>query len=209
MARAFAYRQAMQNDLKTLAERLEHLSASFGRMGVRSCHDCGLGQTGHGRAGTQPPGATNDCPGDERGAGIPDPRVVGFGGARPVAAQAEGLAFVKAVMRSRQRRSSFLDGDLLFDPAWAMLLDLYCATLQGKRLSVTALTIGSGVPDTTALRYLRLLEERGHVARVPDDSDRRRSFVKLTSTTFAGMSAYFAALEADTLAILPPRTAYS
>ncbi len=110
-------------------------------------------------------------------------------------------------MRSRERRSAFLEGDLLFDPAWAMLLDIFCATLRGKRLSVSAVLIGSGVPDTTALRYLRVLEERGYVARVADETDKRRSFVKISTPTFEAMTKYFAALEADTLASLPTKMA--
>lgn len=56
-----------------------------------------------------------------------------------------------------------------------MLLDIYCASLRAKRLSVSAVLIGNGVPNTTALRYLMVLEERGHVVRIPDETDKRRS----------------------------------
>lgn len=107
------------------------------------------------------------------------------------------VGLTELVMRSRERRSALLADDLLFDPAWAMLLDLFCATLHGKRLSVSAVLIGSGVPDTTALRYLRVLEERGYVVRVADETDKRRSFVKISPPTFEGMAKYFAALDAD------------
>ncbi|WP_285712884.1 MarR family winged helix-turn-helix transcriptional regulator [Erythrobacter oryzae] len=180
----------MKDDLHSLAARLEHLSATLDRLGIKAGCDVGL---------DVPPVGANDGPGVEPFAAAP----------KPAPGQTVGVAFVEAVMRSRQRRSSFLEGDLLFDPAWAMLLDIYCATLRGKRLAVTAVLIGSGVPDTTALRYLKVLEERGHVVRVPDETDRRRSFVKIAQPTFEGMTAYFAALESDTIAILPPKMALS
>lgn len=86
-------------------------------------------------------------------------------------------------MRNRQWRSPFLEGDILFDPAWAIVLDTCCATQRGKWLSVSAVLIGSSVPDTTALRKLKVLEERGHVARIPDETDKRRSLVKSPSQT--------------------------
>ena len=107
------------------------------------------------------------------------------------------VAFVEKLLAARKRCHSLLDSDLLFDPAWWMLVDLYCAELKGKKLSVTAVTIGSGVPDTTALRYLRVLEERGYIQRVPDENDKRRLFVTISRPIFKAMSDYMAALEAD------------
>lgn len=111
------------------------------------------------------------------------------------------VGFVEKLLAARKRCHSLLDSDLLFDPAWWMLVDLYCAELKGKRLSVTAVTIGSGVPDTTALRYLRVLEERGHIQRVPDENDKRRLFVTISRPMFKAMSDYMATLEADMLSI--------
>lgn len=101
------------------------------------------------------------------------------------------------MLAAHKRRSAFIDGDLLFDPAWWMLVDLYCAELRGERLSVTAVTIGSGVPDTTALRYLHILEQRGYVQRTPDATDKRRLFVTMSRTIFKAMRDYMLALEAD------------
>lgn len=200
----------MKDDLQSLAARLEHLSATFHHVGVRSCDDCGFNPTSRaGQCGAVPSAETGEIHGDRFAVGTSVESVVGFGVAKPKPAQTVGVAFVEAVMRSRQRRSSFLEGDLLFGPAWAMLLDIYCATLRGKRLAVSAVLIGSGAPDTTALRYLKVLQERGHVVRVADETDKRRSFVKIATPTFEAMTAYFAAAEADTIAILPPKMALS
>lgn len=112
--------------------------------------------------------------------------------------EADNLALIEAFIAGRSLRGKFFDGDLLFDPAWSMILDLYRSYLKNERLSVTAVCIGSGVPETTALRYLRELEERGYVERIPDENDRRRIFSKLTKPTFEALTNYFASLRADT-----------
>lgn len=205
----------MQNHLGILAARLEQISATLDRMDARPASD-GSGGQGCASCGyaQQAPVAEGEGSAAQHGARALQPPVTA--GADPAlrtpppgARNATAIALAEAVLRSRERRSSFLEGDLLFDPVWAMLLDIFCATLRGKQLSVSAVLIGSGVPDTTALRYLRVLEERGYVARVADETDRRRSFVKMSVHTFEGMMDYFAALEEDTTAILPPKMAHA
>ena len=45
---------------------------------------------------------------------------------------------------------------------------------------------------TTALRHLKLLEERGLVMREPDVRDGRRHYVRITDKGYAQMTAYIA-----------------
>jgi DNA-binding MarR family transcriptional regulator len=78
------------------------------------------------------------------------------------------------------------------DPAWDMLLDLTAARAEHKRVSVTSLCIASGVPSTTALRWIALLTQAGLLERVEDDTDRRRAFVQLTDRASDAMARYFA-----------------
>ena len=61
-----------------------------------------------------------------------------------------------------------------------MLLDLYLASGDGKSISVSSACIASRAPATTALRWLRRMEQLGLVARVNDDNDRRRVYVTIT-----------------------------
>ncbi|MCB2078548.1 MAG: MarR family transcriptional regulator, partial [Novosphingobium sp.] len=61
---------------------------------------------------------------------------------------------VRRIIRQRQLRTRFFDGDLFADPAWDMLLDLTAARAEHARVSVTSLCIASGVPPTTALRWI-------------------------------------------------------
>lgn len=72
------------------------------------------------------------------------------------------------------------DPVLFADPAWDMLLDLYITKSQNRRLSVTGACIGANAPLATALRYMSLLQERGLIRRLPDDTDGRRAHVELT-----------------------------
>src|SRR3546814_1454123 len=71
------------------------------------------------------------------------------------------------------RRGCSLDSELFGEPAWDMLLDLYAAALEGRRLSVSSSCLAAGVPPTTALRWQRLLVERELVERVPDLEDNK------------------------------------
>ena len=103
---------------------------------------------------------------------------------------------VRRILRQRQLRARFFDGDLFGDPAWDMLLDLTAARAEHARVSVTSLCIASGVPPTTALRWIGQMTEAGLFQRVEDDADRRRAFVALTDKAADAMARYFAELGA-------------
>jgi len=104
---------------------------------------------------------------------------------------------VRKIIRQRQLRARFFDGDLFADPAWDMLLDLTAARVEHARVSVTSLCIASGVPPTTALRWIGQMTEAGLFERVEDEADRRRAFIALTDKAADGMARYFAELGAS------------
>ena len=99
---------------------------------------------------------------------------------------------VRRITQQRQQRGRFFDADLFADPAWDMLLDLTAARVEHVRVSVTSLCIASGVPPTTALRWIAQLTEAGLFERVEDDTDRRRAFIQLTDKGADAMARYFA-----------------
>ncbi|MFN3516799.1 MAG: winged helix DNA-binding protein [Novosphingobium sp.] len=101
---------------------------------------------------------------------------------------------VRQIIRQRQLRARFFDGDLFADPAWDMLLDLTAARAEHTRVSVTSLCIASGVPPTTALRWIGQMTESGLLQRVEDETDRRRAFIALTDKAADAMARYFAQL---------------
>jgi hypothetical protein len=107
---------------------------------------------------------------------LPDPRVV------------------RTIIRQRQMRAKFFDGALFADPAWDMLLDLTAARAEHGRVSVSSLCIASGVPPTTALRWIGQMTCVGLFERVEDETDRRRAFIVLSDTATSAMARYFAEL---------------
>ncbi|MEZ5734961.1 MAG: winged helix DNA-binding protein [Novosphingobium sp.] len=104
---------------------------------------------------------------------------------------------VRRIIRQRQLRARFFDGDLFADPAWDMLLDLTAARAEHTRVSVTSLCIASAVPPTTALRWVSQMSEAGLFERVEDETDRRRAFITLSEKAADAMARYFAELGKD------------
>lgn len=101
---------------------------------------------------------------------------------------------VRSIIRQRQLRAKFFDAALFADPAWDMLLDLTAARAEHSRVSVTSLCIASGVPPTTALRWIGQMTYAGLLERVEDETDRRRAFIALSETAAGAMARYFADL---------------
>lgn len=101
---------------------------------------------------------------------------------------------VRRIIRQRRLRDRFFDPALFADPAWDILLDLTAARAEHNRVSVTSLCIASGVPPTTALRWISQMVEAGLLERVEDDADRRRAFIALSDRTADAMARYFADL---------------
>jgi DNA-binding MarR family transcriptional regulator len=104
---------------------------------------------------------------------------------------------VRRIIRQRQLRAQVFGQDLFADPAWDILLDLTAARAEHTRVSVTSLCIASGVPPTTALRWIGQMVEAGLLERVEDETDRRRAFIKLSDKAADAMARYFAELGKD------------
>lgn len=154
--------QALDADtLSAIMNRLDHLLATLG-------------------SGTPVDGSPKFKPVDDEAGlvrrtrpALPDPRLV------------------RNIIKARQSRMRFLGADLFADPAWDMLLDLTAARAEHSRVSVTSLCIASGVPTTTALRWIKLLEQAGLIQRIEDDTDRRRAFVVLSDQGAVAMARFF------------------
>lgn len=101
---------------------------------------------------------------------------------------------MRRIIRQRQLRARYFDGDLFADPAWDMLLDLTAAAGEQVQVSVSSLCIASAVPPTTALRWIGVLTDAGLIERTEDPHDRRRVFLTLTRKAADAMAHYFAAL---------------
>lgn len=102
------------------------------------------------------------------------------------------LGIAEAMYRERRLRAKLLPeaANVLEEPGWDILLDLFVAQIQGRRVSVTSACLAACVPVSTALRYVGLLEESGLVCRRPDERDGRRSHLVLTNRGVEAMSVF-------------------
>lgn len=89
---------------------------------------------------------------------------------------------VESVYRARRLRDEAFGpiAGQFREPTWDILLDLYLAAARGRPVSVSSACIGSGAPQTTAIRHLALLENAGLVVRSPNPMDNRAGIVTLT-----------------------------
>jgi hypothetical protein len=91
----------------------------------------------------------------------------------------------------RRRNKIFQSEELFGEPAWDILLDLFIAAKERRRVSVTSACIGSAVPSTTALRWISILERQGLLTREADPGDARRVYVRLSPRGYEAMLDYF------------------
>jgi len=88
---------------------------------------------------------------------------------------------LRNLMALQEARSGIFGDTLLPDAAWEMLVELMLGKLTGRRIAVTSLCLASKAPVTTALRRIDDLLDAGLVQRLPDPSDRRRSYIELSA----------------------------
>lgn len=92
----------------------------------------------------------------------------------------------------RARRNKVFGADLFGEPGWDMMLELFRAKQQERRLSVKSLTIASNAPQTTAGRHLARLVEQGLAECSEDPGDARRKLVGISRDGYRRMDALFA-----------------
>ena len=85
------------------------------------------------------------------------------------------------IYEARRTRYRMLDRDLLGEPAWDMLLALYCLPERGERLSVSSLSLAAELPQSTGHRWQFILAQRDLIDQVADPSDWRRQFIELSN----------------------------
>ncbi len=83
------------------------------------------------------------------------------------------------LLQRHDRGRAFADCEF-GEAVWDVMLHLYVAHHEQRRVGAYALASVINVPQSTALRWIATMEERGQVVREPDRRDRRRSFVALT-----------------------------
>lgn len=81
--------------------------------------------------------------------------------------------------------------DLFADPAFNILLTLYVSRDEGQNVSTSGACTASGVPTTTALRWINALARRGMVHKRSLPTDRRFTYLELSDDTAAALERFF------------------
>lgn len=152
----------------------------------------------------RPAGRSSERPGKVvralRAAPDPGPQPVVASDAELARRERLALTLAREFYSGRRRRARFFSTDLFGEPTWDIMLDLYVAGREGRRVPTTSACIGAHVPPTTALRWLRILEMRGLVEREDDGRDGRRTFVRLTARGQAALLGFLGTM-AETLLV--------
>ncbi len=102
---------------------------------------------------------------------------------KAVRIERNSIHLAKIAVRIREfgrRRERYLPPELLGEPCWQMLLELFIQFAGGAKVSTKSLCLISGCPDTTALRLADRLEELDLIKRSPSQADKRVTLVELT-----------------------------
>lgn len=99
---------------------------------------------------------------------------------------AASKALACALRSQRQLRRHHFDKDLFGEPAWDMLLELYCRSEEGIGIPIGTVIKAAGVPHATAVRWMRVLESRAMVR----STNAQAPLVRLTTSGRHRMQRY-------------------
>jgi DNA-binding MarR family transcriptional regulator len=98
---------------------------------------------------------------------------------------------VGAAIRAWRERACYLPVELFSDPAWGMLLELLHAEIGKRRVSLRRLCKASAASTPSAIRWLKVLEDRKLVIRQADPLNSGNEFLKLTPKGSKALRHYF------------------
>jgi DNA-binding MarR family transcriptional regulator len=134
------------------------------------------------------------------GIGQPDPgelaeeEVTSARTCSPQVTKEELRELASRIYDARRTRGKILGRKLFGEPAWDMLLALYCLPVRGLVMSVTTLNYCADVPQTTGHRWQQVLACDGLIERGPKQMDARRQVVRLTPRGTTLMEKYLGRL---------------
>ena len=91
------------------------------------------------------------------------------------------LDTARQVYDMRRSRERIFGPGLFADPSWDVLLDLYIAKREGRKVTISSACIAASAPTTTATRHISHLVQAGLVMRIPHPVDARSSYLQLSA----------------------------
>lgn len=94
--------------------------------------------------------------------------------------------------QERNMRKDLCPDLAMSSASWLMACDLYAGYLNNERRLVTAVCAMSGAPNTTAIRWLRAMENSGVVKRNIAPNDKRMHLIQMTNVGLFQMNKWVA-----------------
>ena len=107
------------------------------------------------------------------------------------------LGAARNLREGRRRREQIFGGDLLADPCWDLLLDLFIAAEEGRQLSVAAACLAAPVPGSTALRCIAHLADVGLVSQCLEDGSHVGLHLALTDQAMVKLTQFLNPSESE------------
>jgi hypothetical protein len=102
-----------------------------------------------------------------------------------------GWQVAKRIFQERRMRSDYFgDSDLFREPAWDILLHLFLGQANDRGVQLESVPIASGLPASSALRWLEVLESKGLVFAYRDDDSSGQVFLRLSAKGHLEMTRY-------------------
>ena len=91
----------------------------------------------------------------------------------------------------RVRSQHFADSELFLEPAWDILLYLFQVQSKGEAAKIEGVSLASGLPTTSALRWFEMLESKKLVfAYKQEEEEREQIYLRLSPKGLIEMGAF-------------------
>ena len=101
------------------------------------------------------------------------------------------LESVEYHLHVRKIREKYFGKKIFGEPAWDILLELYVSELQDKKISTSNLILSSSYSSSTAMRWIKNLEENSMIFKSPSKIDGRVQYQRISKAAFDQMTSYF------------------
>ncbi|HEY1604300.1 MAG TPA: hypothetical protein VGF77_01730 [Allosphingosinicella sp.] len=105
------------------------------------------------------------------------------------------LLSARQLYRSRRLRDRVFGTTLFADPAWDILLDLFIARREGRKVTISSACAAASAPTSTAARHIAHLVQKRLVARVSREEDARSSYLELSGAADRKLTQLFREME--------------
>jgi Fic family protein len=105
------------------------------------------------------------------------------------------LEAARQLYQSRRLRDRIFGISLFADPAWDILLDLFIAKREGRKVTISSACAAASAPTSTAARHIAHLVQKRLVVRVSRQEDARSSYLELTAAGDRKLTQLFREVE--------------